>query len=462
MSFEYGLNWIGKTLAKNQIDTPHSICLVEDKAHNKKPENKISSNIFIEGESLEVLKYLKDTYANSVKMIYIDPPYNTGKKFCYNDKFTYTPQQIADMYNISLIEAKKSIKSVSKRELSHSAWLTFMYPRLYIARELLKDDGVIFISIDNNEMAQLRILCDEIFGEENFIEIFSWVKTSTPPSLSTKSRKTNEYILCYEKNKDNQKYVGENQDDGDEPLLNSGNSKVKLIFPANTFSIKFMERGILKAGEYEKVTLLNDISINNYFATNDVELVGEFKWTQNKLDEEVSNGTTFIAKTEKISVRFQRLEKGSKRPTNFIKDKIITPVINKSEQQVETNEIATKEVMELFGTEVFSYTKPISLIQYLTKFKTTSNDIVLDFFAGSGTTAHAVMQLNAEDGGNRQFILVQLPEKTNEKSEAFKAGFKNIAEISKERIRLAGAAIRKSHPNKKIDTGFKSFKATRT
>ena len=249
------------------------------------------------------------------------------------------------------------------------------------------------------------------------------------------------------------------QSDGDEPLLNSGNSKRELIFPASSLKLKFIEEGVLYSGEYEKVNLLNNIIVKNGQPLNDVRLKGEFKWTQKKLDEEIKNGTTFIAKTEKMSIRFQRINKGNKRPTNFIRDHIITPVINKKEQNVGTNEDATKELKEIFNVDLFDHTKPVTLIKYLINFKVDGGDLIMDFFSGSGTTAHAVMQLNAEDGGSRRFICVQLPEETDEKSEARKAGFNTIAEIAKERIRRAGRQISDGlQDGSEIDTGFKVFK----
>ena len=255
------------------------------------------------------------------------------------------------------------------------------------------------------------------------------------------------------------KIWGPVQSDGDEPLLNSGNSKRELIFPASSLKLKFIEEGVLYSGEYEKVNLLNNIIVKNGQPLNDVRLKGEFKWTQKKLDEEIKNGTTFIAKTEKMSIRFQRINKGNKRPTNFIRDHIITPVINKKEQNVGTNEDATKELKEIFNVDLFDHTKPVTLIKYLINFKVDGGDLIMDFFSGSGTTAHAVMQLNAEDGGSRRFICVQLPEETDEKSEARKAGFNTIAEIAKERIRRAGRQISDGlQDGSEIDTGFKVFK----
>ena len=454
----YSLNWLGKSYAKILKDRQPETLLAEDIEHNQKPENQNSENILIQGDNLEVLKHLKHAYKNQIKMIYIDPPYNTGSDgFVYQDDRKFTPQQLVEL-GMDLEEAERVLEFTAKKSNSHSAWLTFMYPRLYIARELLRDDGVIFISIDDNEQAQLKLLCDEVFGEENFVEVFSWVKTSTPPSLSTKSRKTNEYILCYEKCKDNYKYNAGQQDEGDEPLLNSGNTERVLEFPSDSLTFKFIENGHLKAGKFDKVTLMNDIQIVNLKSTTPVLLSGEFKWVQDTLTEEIKKGTTFVAKTIKLSIRFLRTEKGFKRPTNFIKDEIITPLIDKKDTNVDTNEKATQEILDIFAKPVFTNPKPLSLIKYLANFKVLENDLILDFFAGSGTTAHAVMQLNAEDKGNRKFICVQLPEPTDEKSEAYKAGYKTIFDITKARIEKSAVKIRQDFKETTADLGFKIFK----
>lgn len=454
----YSLNWLGKSYAKVLRDTPPETLLAENIEHNQHPENVNSENLLIKGDNLEVLKHLKNAYKNQIKMIYIDPPYNTGSDgFVYQDDCKFTPETLAELGGMDLDEAKRVLEFTAKKSNSHSAWLTFMYPRLYVARELLRDDGVIFISIDDNEQAQLKILCDEVFGEENFVEAFSWVKTSTPPSLSKKSRKTNEYILCYEKCKDNYKYNAGQQDEGDEPLLNSGNTERVLEFPSDSLTFKFIENGHLKAGKFDKVTLMNDIQIVNFKSTTPVLLSGEFKWVQDTLTEEIKKGTTFVAKTKKLSIRFLRTEKEFKRPTNFIKDEIITPLIDKKDTNVDTNEKATQEILDIFEKPVFTNPKPLSLIKYLANFKVLENDLILDFFAGSGTTAHAVMQLNTEDNGNRHFICVQLPEKTDEKSEAHKAGYQTIFDITKARIEKAAAKIQAENPDYSGDLGFKIF-----
>ena len=482
----YQLGWAGKSDAYRTLQSPTfntlAPCIAESVDFHD------TQNVFIEAENLEALKILQKSYAGKVKMIYIDPPYNTGSdSFVYPDKFAETREEYArrvgdkDQEGYLLRDgafAGAWRKNSKDNGHYHSNWLSMMLPRLHLAKTLLREDGVIFISIDNHEQAQLKLLCDEVFGAENFVETFSWVKTSTPPSLSAKSRKTNEYILCYEKNKDGQRYDGEQQDEGDEPLLNTGNTNAVLTFSPECFYFKFMQQGTLKAGIYEKVELLDDVEIVHYKPTKKIRIRGEFKWTQENLEKEIKKGTIFIAKTEKLSIRFLRQEKGTKCPTNFIRDEIITPLVNKKESGVDTNETASKLLEKLLGTKIFSYPKPTTLLQYLIKFKTSDDDVIMDFFAGSGSLAHAVMELNQQDSSvKRKFICIQIPEEldltradSKEEKEIIANAIKfcqslglpkNIAEIAKERIRRAGTQLQGSlKDGQSVDTGFKVFKLT--
>lgn len=458
----YRFIWAGKNQARLEANKPTTATLRPKKKDSK--DWNTTGNVFIEGDNLEVLKLLQKSYANKIKMIYIDPPYNTGKDFVYKDNYADNLGNYLNITGQTDEQGKKTSTNTESDGRYHSNWLNMMYPRLRLARNLMTDDGVIFISIGVEEFSNLKKLCDEVFGEENFIEIFSWVKTSTPPALSTKSRKTNEYIVCYEKNKNNIKYNGEKLDGGSQPLLNSGNSIRKLIFPKDKifFNPKYFPNGIYEPHKPDRVSLINKIEIKDGYSNIDVELEGEFKWVQDFLNEEITNETTFVVNSDLLSVRFIRNGEGFKRPTNFIKDKIFTPIINKKANNVDTNEGAGNELGLLFDSRVFDFPKPVSLLKYLSGFNTHEDNYILDFFAGSGTTAHAVMQLNAEDGGNRKCISVQLPEPTDEKSEAFKADYATIAEITKERIRRAGEKVKQDFKDKegieKLDVGFKAFK----
>lgn len=451
----YNFTWNGKAKARQIAQTPSTGTLRPCKEESVNWDT--TENLFIEGDNLEVLKLLQKSYHKKVKMIYIDPPYNTGKDFVYKDSFHDNIKNYLELTSQVDGEGKKLSTNTEASGRYHSDWLNMIYPRLKLARNLLRDDGVIFVSIGVEEFTNLKHVMNEIFGEDNFVEIFSWVKTSTPPALSTKSRKTNEYIICYEKNKNSIKYNGEPLDGEDQPLLNTGNKARKLIFPKDkiTFnSLKFAD-GFYSPAKPDRVELLNEIQLVHGKPQQNVEMFGEFKWTQEFLDEEISKGTTFVVKSDKLSVRFLRDEYGFKRPTNFIKESIYTPLLNKSMQGIDTNETASKYLKELLGGDYFDYPKPVSLIRHLIGFITSGDDIVLDFFAGSGTTAEAVLSKNTEDNQSRKFILVQLPEPvTDIKIKDFLKEKKKDFYISKlTQLRLE--TFNKNYES--MDFGFKSF-----
>jgi adenine-specific DNA-methyltransferase len=277
---------------------------------------------------------------------------------------------------------------------------------------------------------------DEIFGSENFVEIFCWTKTSTPPSLSKKSRKTVEYVLCFEKQKRAKRaYKGEDLEGGDQPLLNSGNTYAELIFPKEKVYFKKdkFPDGNYKPHKKDRVALLTEINIVNGYSTEDFILKGEFKWSQDFLNEEIDKGTTFIVKSDKFSIRFIRQEEDAfKAPNNFLKEQYVNPTINKKNQGVGTNENASSELKELVPDIHFDYPKPVALPEYLINLLNDKNCIVLDSFAGSGTTMHAVMELNKKDSGNRRCIMVQMRENNADNPE------KNICkDITSVRVKTA-------------------------
>ena len=332
------------------------------------------NHILIEGDNLEALTALSYTHAGKIDVIYIDPPYNTGNKdFVYNDSY---------------VDSEDSFR--------HSKWLSFMSKRLRIAKQLLSDRGVIFISIDDNEQAQLKLLCDEIFLSNNFVGTFFWKRTSTPPALSYKIRRKLEFVLCYQsKNIPQRTFAQGYTDGGDVPLLNSGNPLGVLEFPTGSVVFSIPD-GIYKGDSSYKIELLEDVVVENGKNKKAFKARGNFKWGQNNLNKEVVNGTYFLIKSFQFSPRFQKSNKSTKVPSNIIDEYV----------SVGTNEDAQKE-MDAIGIS-FSYAKPSSLIAYLSKmpFWEDKNISILDFFAGSGTTLHATMQLNAEDGGHRKCILV--------------------------------------------------------
>lgn len=482
-SERYRLDWPGKKASLLKANTPITKTLRPCREESVNFDT--TENLYIEGDNFEVLKILQESYLGKIKMIYIDPPYNTGNDFIYKDNFAKSKDEYEEELGTTDEEGGKLFRNTDSNGRYHSDWLSMMYERLIVARDLLKDDGVIFISIGVEEIANLKEIMDEIYGEANFIEIFSWTKTSTPPALSTKSRKTNEYILCYEKSWNPYKYKGELLDGGDQPLLNSGNAVRILKFPCNKvlFNTSKFKNGNYSPMKPDRVELLDAITIKNGYATHDFKLKGEFKWTQEFLDEEIKKGTQFIIKSEILSIRFIRDEEGYKRPTNYIKSKYTIPNIDKKSNQVGTNENASSDLSNLMGTELFSYPKPVSLIKHLLNFTANENDIVLDFFSGSGTTAEAVFNLIIAENMKIRFILAQLPENLDDNLVKADANEKKIiengiafldqlnkphllTELAKERIRRAGKKIFEENKAKegidKLDIGFRVYKTDTT
>ncbi|GGE68285.1 site-specific DNA-methyltransferase [Priestia taiwanensis] len=439
----YDFTWKGKRDAMALAEEASGFQFVPYEEESK--EYAKTNNLYIEGDNIDALKLLREKLTGKVKVIYIDPPYNTGQEFVYDDSF----KEKRSVY--------KDDPYIHSSRL-HTKWLNMMYPRLKVARDLLREDGVIFMSIDYREFANLKKISDEIFGEENFIDVFVWTKTRTAPSLSGKSRKTVEFILCYEKKRNNSRYKGEQIENGDAPLLNSGNNRNILTFPAHSVLFHVKDR-LYEKGDYEKVRLIEDVCVQGGWNESPLIAEGEFKWNQQKLDEEIAKGTYFLVKSKKFSIRFQRLsaEGKTKPPTNFLSEYQYDIELN-STVGIGTNETAYKELADLQLEKVFHYPKPVSLIKYLLRFVTKNDDIVLDFFSGSGTTAHAVMLLNAEDGGKRSFIMIQQPEEVEESASAYKQGFETICEIGKERIRRAGEAVQQVTEIDNLDVGFQVWR----
>ena len=377
-------------------------------------------NLYIEGDNLEVLKLLQTSYFDKVKMIYIDPPYNTGNDFVYEDDFK---DPMARYKEVTQQTTKSNPETMGR---FHTNWLNMMYPRLRLAANLLRNDGVIFISIDDNEVTNLRRLCDEVFGEENFVADFSWRRTDNQSNIGNMAR-VKEYIICYCKQKENLKF-------NKLPL----SEKAKNEYRYND-----------EKGQFRRDIILHKTRGRHFY---------EVKTPSAK----ILTGPWMIKEEE-----FIKLDKnngiywtsgGEEQPYGKIylsesKGQIINDFLG---IEFGTNQRASIDLEQLFDIRIFDFSKPISLIKTFITIATNNDDIVLDFFSGSSTTAHAVMQLNAEDNGNRKFIMVQLPELCDEKTEAYKAGYKNICEIGKERIRRAGKKILEQNPN--VDTGFKVLK----
>ena len=451
----YHLNWPGKREALLTANSP--IAKTLRPAREESINFDTTQNLFIEGDNLEALKLLQEAYLGKVKMIYIDPPYNTGNDFVYEDDFAEDSEGFLIRSNQKDDTGNRMVANTEANGRFHSDWLSMIYSRLKLSRNLLSDSGVLFISIDNNEISNLKNITDEIFGFQNFVGIFKWNKTSKAPTLSKKMRNKYEYVLCYEKGfLENLK--GPDSYNEAAPLFNNSNPIRKINFPPQSVTFTF-EDGIYKSGNYGKednaVILHDELIIKDQKNVGNFSMSAKFKWSQETINLSIKNGQKLFFKTPKLVTMYYELntEEG-----NYIAP---SDLLNKDECGVLRNDDGYLEVKDLFdGKSLFDYVKPVSLPKYLVRSVIESDCIILDFFAGSATTAHAVMQLNSEDGGNRKFIMVQLPEETDDKSEAFKAGYKTIAEISKERIRRAGKKIAagQCHENWNKDIGFRVLK----
>ena len=459
----YELKFLGKNYARFLTSTETETVIVPNIKHNEEEINKNSENLYIIGDNLDALKHLLNSYSGKIKCIYIDPPYNTGSDgFVYNDNFEYTPENISEKIGIELEEAQRIIDMRGKS--THSAWLTFMYPRLVLARDLLREDGVIFISIDDNEQANLKMICDEIFGEGNFIENYIWESTFRPDNSSNLTRKNGEFVMLYAKNKlEIVNLTGHLKGSTGIPSLTKNSMKESILtFPKGSVRTFLPDGKYLKGLRDTGYELLDDVIFVNQYNKNDFRLKGRMIWGQDYLEEEISKGTQIIIKKEGFVPYTQKIESKNLAPNKLIPNTIVGDVL---EGRAETEKI--------FDENIFSYPKPVSLLKYLTSFLDDKELLILDFFSGSATTAHAVMQLNAEDGGNRKYIMVQLPEKTYEEKinkegeiifkakkgseAAYKAGYKTIDEIGIERIKRAAKKI-KEETQAEIDYGFKIVK----
>lgn len=428
----YEFTWVGKREAIAEAGRPTTKTLRPDLDESVDFEN--SENVFITGDNLEVLKILQESYLGKIDMIYIDPPYNTGKDFIYSDKFQKTDEELKEEMDL-LDEEGRQVVGLTKNEKSsaryHSDWLNMMYPRLRLARNLLKDSGVIFISIDDNEQANLKAICDEIFGEENFVQNIAWRRSDNQPNIG-KSARVKEYIYSYSKNYNALEY-------GRLPLSQKAISEYRY---EDEFAGKF-RRGILldkTRGRhiYEVKTKSGNVLNGPWMVTKEV---------MKQMDKDNQIYWTDSGDEQPYSKIYLKNSKGA-IPNDFWGI------------EFGTNQRASLEVETLFEKRIFDFPKPASLIKNLVNLGTLSNSLILDFFGGSGTTADAVMQLNAEDGGNRKFILCTLDEKVAEKSAAKEAGYETIDQISRERIRRAAAKIQEEHPELvgKQDFGFKAYK----
>lgn len=384
-----------------------------------------TQNLYIEGDNLEVLKLLRENYLGKVKMIYIDPPYNTGNDFVYNDDFAQTTGDYIHNSGQEDEEGNRLVANTESNGRFHTDWLNMIYPRLKVAKDLLSEDGVIFISIDDNEVENLKKVCDEVFGESNFIAQIAWKRKKEISNDSNNVAIQGEYILCYGRL---------NTTLALEPLSDDYVAK-SYNDPTEEFPL----------GKWRPVPLTVSKGLNGGGYTYTITTPTGVKHTRLWAWPEKS----YLKLFEEGKVYFGKDKCGIPQRVMYISESKGQPISNYWDD-VATNKEGKKDILQIFGENAFDTPKPTGLIKKMIKVAMYNNSIILDFFSGSATTAHAVMQLNAEDGGNRKFIMVQLPEATDEKSEAYKAGYKNICEIGKERIRRAGKKILEEQ-KKKID-----------
>ena len=437
----YRLDWVGKKEAILAANAP--IAKTLRPCREESVNFDTTENLFIEGDNLDALKLLQENYLGKVKMIYIDPPYNTGKDFIYNDDFAESSNEFFARSQQFDEEGNHLIANTESNGRFHSDWLSMMYSRLKLARNLLMDDGVIFISCDDNEQANLKRLCDEVYGKSNFLGTIIWKKKTNGNNMGY-IPPVHDYILCFSKLaseksllgfKLSEEYIKKNYSNPDND-------------PRGDWTTSDLSAN--HVGPYFEIT--NPVTGETFLPPN-----GRY-WVFNEEEviRRIADGTIIFGKL------------GNNRPVQkkFLKDR---PNLRQKADSLwdkhGMNEDGGLELNNLIGTKIFSHPKPTLTIKKLCEISTKDNDLILDFFAGSSTTADAVMQLNAEDGGNRRFIMVQLPEATDEKSEAFKSGYPTIAEISKERIRRAAAKIRSDFADKlpeDWDGGFRVLKVDST
>ena len=424
----YEFTWVGKKASIVEANKPIRKTLRPCPEESKNWDT--TENLYIEGDNLEVLKLLQEAYLGKVKMIYIDPPYNTGNDFIYADNFMRSQEEENEQMGLFDEDENRLFKNTDTNGRFHSDWCSMIYSRLMVARNLLTEDGAIFISIDDNEQENLKKICDEVFGAENFVFQISWRRTDNQPNIGNIAR-VKEYLLCF------------------------GKSTNKLILGKLPLTEKARNeyRYSDEKGKFRRAILLDKTRGRYHYPviTKSGKLfTGPWMKTEEKFKELDANGLIYWTSggDEQPYGKIYLDEEKGQIPNDFWGI------------EYGTNQRASLELENLFGKRLFEFSKPVSLINKITLLGGNKNAIILDFFSGSATTAHAVMQLNAEDGGHRKFIMVQLPEPCDEKSEAYKAGYKNICEIGEERIRRAGEKIKADNPltTQDLDVGFRVLK----
>jgi adenine-specific DNA-methyltransferase len=450
----YQFTWPDKKKAVLLANSPINATLRPCREESVDFDN--TENLYIEGDNLDVLKCLKETYLGKVKMIYIDPPYNTGNDFVYEDDFAETTADYLANSGQYDDQGNRLVTNSESNGRFHTDWLNMIYPRLKVARDLLTDDGVIFISIDDNEVKDLKNITDEIYGERNFLAQVVWERSFSPINLMKHFSPSHDYVLCYAKNIESAVCNG---------IPRSSEADNRYSNPDND------PRGVWSSSD---ISVGPAIQENIYTITTpsgrNVEPPAGRSWrlSRRAFRERLQDNRIWFGPDGNGVPRIKRF-------LNELRKTGITPMTIWKYTEVDHSQGATQKLAQLFdGNKYFDYPKPVDLIKRIVSLYSNSDSIILDFFSGSATTAHAIMKLNSEDGGNRKYVLVQLPELTEENSEAYKAGYKNICEIGKERIRRAGKKILEEMASKqtndglfssqneetefKLDTGFRVLK----
>lgn len=461
----YQFTWPNKKTAEHLANTPTTMTLRP--CREESLDFDTTQNLYIEGDNLEVLKVLRETYLGKVKMIYIDPPYNTGNDFVYNDNFAQSAEEYIENSGQLDEEGNRMVLNAESNGRFHTDWLNMIYPRLKVAKDLLTDDGVIFISIGEQEIENLKKIVGEIFGSVNNIETYIWESTFRPDNSSKIMRRNAEYIVCFAKNiKSVTRLIGEIKNKEGLPSLTKSSMKEKILtFPANTV-LTYLSDGCYSAGLKDSYELLDDVEVRDGKILNSFRLKGHVIWGQDNLEREIKMGTQIIIKGEGFVPYTKKSGDSMLSPTKLIPNQIVGDILS-----------SNAEMSKLFSEKVFSYPKPITLLEYLIRYFEDKDFIILDFFSGSSTTAHAVMSQNLKDNGKRKFIMVQLAENLdvnyNKASDKERVIIQNainlcdeisvphfLSEIGKERIRRAGKKIKEEGGlmAQNLDTGFRVLK----
>lgn len=449
-SEKYELTWVGKKNAK-RIAQEDVIGRTLKFIPEDSKEADTTENLYIEGDNLEVLKLFRQNYYGAIKMIYIDPPYNTGNDFIYNDSFEMEQEESDIAEGVRNEVGERYIVNTKSDNRYHANWMNMIYPRLMIAKDLLTDDGAIFISIDDNEIDNVLKICNEIFGEINYVAIFPWRKRTAKSDVPYGISQDFEWILCYAKTtnfkcsidgKERKYFTTEDFPEKPWRIHDLTKQTTASERPNSFFTIKNPKNGSEYPANPNRTWAITQETFEQYYQDNRIVFPGDYSFLN----------------ISKPALRYWKEDDMRKAGDNFGKIAVST----KLPDDIGMSQDGTKEITNLFSGKIFPFPKPTSLVKFLCKICTGKDDIILDFFSGSSTTAQSVMELNYEDNANRKFIMIQLSELLDKSSEAHKLGYINLCQLGKERIRRAGDKIKSEHPEADIDIGFKVFRTADT